>query len=43
MGGVILIGVIADMQLVRYRTMKAGARKRGFGQAMLSPAAQEEK
>jgi ribose transport system permease protein len=43
MGGVILIGVIADQQLVRYRTMKANARKRALGQGALSPAAQEEK
>jgi ribose transport system permease protein len=38
MGGVILIGVIADQQLVRYRTMKANARKRAFSSA-LNPAA----
>jgi ribose transport system permease protein len=31
MGGVILIGVIADMQLVRYRTRKANERKRLVG------------
>jgi ribose transport system permease protein len=43
MGGVILIGVIADQQLVRYRTMKANERKRALGHAALSPAAQEEK
>ena len=28
MGGVILIGVIADMQLVRYRAYKANEKKR---------------
>jgi ribose transport system permease protein len=43
MGGVILIGVIADQQLVRYRTTKANARKRSAGHGGLSPAAQEEK
>ncbi len=43
MGGVILIGVIADQQLVRYRTMKANERKRALGHGALSPAAQEEK
>ena len=43
MGGVILIGVIADQQLVKYRTMKANLRKRALGAAALSPAAQEEK
>jgi ribose transport system permease protein len=43
MGGVILIGVIADQQLVRYRTKKANARKRSLGHGALSPAAQEEK
>src|SRR3954469_2301808 len=43
MGGVILIGVIADQQLVRYRTLKANERKRTLGHAALSPAAQEEK
>jgi hypothetical protein len=30
MGGVILIGVIADQQLVRYRTKLANARKRAL-------------
>jgi ribose transport system permease protein len=43
MGGVILIGVIADQQLVRYRTMKANARKRALGQVTLTPTALEEK
>jgi ribose transport system permease protein len=43
MGGVILIGVIADQQLVRYRTMKANERKRTLPHGALSPAAQEEK
>jgi ribose transport system permease protein len=43
MGGVILIGVIADQQLVRYRTMKANERKRALPHGALSPAAQEEK
>jgi ribose transport system permease protein len=43
MGGVILIGVIADQQLVRYRTLKANARKRALGHGALSPVAQEEK
>jgi ribose transport system permease protein len=43
MGGVILIGVIADQQLVRYRNMKANERKRAPTQGALSPAAQEEK
>ncbi|GAB2175930.1 ABC transporter permease [Dongia sp. agr-C8] len=43
MGGVILIGVIADQQLVRYRTMKANERKRALTHGALSPAAQEEK
>ena len=38
MGGVILIGVIADQQLVRYRTLKANARKRALSSA-LNPAA----
>jgi ribose transport system permease protein len=39
MGGVILIGVIADQQLVRYRTMKANARKRALSSGALNPAA----
>jgi ribose transport system permease protein len=43
MGGVILIGVIADQQLVRYRTMKANERKRSQLHGALNPAAQEEK
>jgi len=43
MGGVILIGVIADQQLVRYRTMKANERKRALTHGALNPAAQEEK
>jgi len=43
MGGVILIGVIADQQLVRYRTRKANEKKRVLGHGALSPAAQEEK
>jgi len=43
MGGVILIGVIADQQLVRYRTKKANARKRSLGHGALSPAAQEDR
>ena len=43
MGGVILIGVIADQQLVRYRTRRANERKRALGHGALSPAAQEEK
>src|SRR5262249_39217829 len=43
MGGVILIGVIADQQLVRYRTRKANEKKRAPGPAALNPAAQEEK
>ena len=43
MGGVILIGVIADQQLVRYRTLKANERKRLAGRGALSPAVQEEK
>jgi ribose transport system permease protein len=43
MGGVILIGVIADQQLVRYRTQKANAKKRALTHGVLSPAAQEEK
>jgi ribose transport system permease protein len=43
MGGVILIGVLADQQLVRYRTMKANERKRALTHGALSPAAQEEK
>jgi ribose transport system permease protein len=43
MGGVILIGVIADQQLVRYRTLKANERKRALGHGALSPASQEEK
>jgi ribose transport system permease protein len=43
MGGVILIGVIADQQLVRYRTMKANEKKRALSHGALSPAAQEEK
>jgi hypothetical protein len=42
MGGVILIGVIADQQLVRYRTTKANARKRSLGHGVLSPAAGEK-
>ncbi len=42
MGGVILIGVIADQQLVRYRTKKANARKRTPGHGALSPAAEEK-
>jgi ribose transport system permease protein len=42
MGGVILIGVIADQQLVRYRTMKANARKRALGHGALNPAAEEK-
>jgi len=43
MGGVILIGVIADQQLVRYRTMKANQRKRALTHGAFSPAIQEEK
>jgi ribose transport system permease protein len=43
MGGVILIGVLADQQLVRYRTMKANERKRALTHGALNPAAQEEK
>ena len=43
MGGVILIGVIADQQLVRYRTMKANEKKRALGHGALSPAAREER
>jgi ribose transport system permease protein len=43
MGAVILIGVIADQQLVRYRAMKANERKRAPGHGALNPAAQEEK
>ena len=43
MGGVILIGVIADQQLVRYRTLKANERKRALTHGALNPAAQEEK
>jgi ribose transport system permease protein len=43
MGAVILIGVIADQQLVRYRSSKANARKRALGHGALNPAAQEEK
>ena len=43
MGGVILIGVIADQQLVRYRTRKANEKKRALGHGALSPAGQEEK
>jgi ribose transport system permease protein len=42
MGGVILIGVIADQQLVRYRTKKANARKRALGHGALNPAAEEK-
>jgi ribose transport system permease protein len=41
MGGVILIGVIADQQLVRYRTRKANEKKRALTHGALSPA--EEK
>jgi ribose transport system permease protein len=43
MGGVILIGVLADQQLVRYRTMKANERKRALTHGALNPVAQEEK
>jgi ribose transport system permease protein len=43
MGGVILIGVLADQQLVRYRTRKANERKRALTHSALNPAAQEEK
>jgi ribose transport system permease protein len=44
MGGVILIGVLADQQLVRYRTMKANEKKRALmSHGALNPAAQEEK
>ena len=43
MGGVILIGVLADQQLVRYRTKRANERKRALGSGGLSPASQEEK
>jgi ribose transport system permease protein len=39
MGGVILVGVIADMQLVRYRAFKANERKRA-GIATLGAATQ---
>jgi ribose transport system permease protein len=43
MGGVILIGVVADQQLVRYRAKLANDKKRALGHGTLSPAAQEEK
>jgi ribose transport system permease protein len=43
MGGVILIGVIADMQLVRYRTRKANERKRLVGAGGPALVAGEEK
>ena len=43
MGGVILIGVIADQQLVRYRAMRANERKRALAHGGLSPVVQEEK
>jgi ribose transport system permease protein len=39
MGGVILIGVIADQQLVRYRTRRANERKRALGVAARQEAA----
>ncbi len=42
MGAVILVGVVADQQLVRYRTKKANARKRSLGHGALSPAAEEK-
>jgi ribose transport system permease protein len=42
MGAVILIGVIADQQLVRYRTMRANERKRSLSHGALSPAAEEK-
>ncbi|MBV9566148.1 MAG: ABC transporter permease [Bradyrhizobium sp.] len=41
MGGVILVGVIADMQLVRYRAFKANERKRA-GIVALGAATQGE-
>jgi ribose transport system permease protein len=43
MGGVILIGVLADQQLLRYRARKASNRKRvsGSGAAALASAAEE--
>jgi ribose transport system permease protein len=43
MGGVILIGVIADQQLVRYRTYKANERARGGAAAGQLAATQVEK
>ena len=45
MGGVILIGVIADMQLVRYRSRKQSERKRqvGAGGPALGTAGAEDK
>jgi ribose transport system permease protein len=38
MGAVILIGVIADMQLVRYRNRKASRAKRATGAGTAAPA-----